>query len=198
MKPILPPKYRTVVLYRDRLLYDINFESWKIAKVRVNDKALQAETSTDEEADMWIERQIDTCLGEVKGSLQFCLDHLTKAGDIANDKLKMRQDTDVELEQEQEEEVVAVQEDQTQEEAPAEEFPVHYTIGFRFSPYWNGNIESIKTAIHSYICSFTLAKWFELVKPDESVTYAKQADSWLGKAINFCRQEDCSGITFRL
>lgn len=197
MKPCLHPQYRTAVIYRDRLVYDIDFESWKMARVRIDDKRVQAETSTDEEADMFLERQFDTAFGELKGNLQFCLDHLTKAGDIANDKLKMRRDGDVELAPtDDDEEIVATQE--SEQEEPVTEFPVHYTIGFKFSPYWNGNIEAIKTAIHNYLRAYTLTQWFSLVKPDEAPKYAQEADAWMGKAINYCRQEDCSGITFRL
>ena len=197
MKPQLPPKYRTAIFYRDRLVYDIDYESWKIAKVRLDNKTLQAETSTDDEADMFLERQFDTAFGLIKGDLQFCLDYLTAAGDTANDKLKMRSDNDVELEMTDEEEVEAVAENEQSEE-PTTGFPVHYKIGFRFSPYWNGNIEAIKTAIHNFIVYSALAEWFRLVKPDEAAAYMQKAEIMRGKAVNYCRQEDAFGVTFRL
>ena len=197
MNPKMPPKYRTAIFYRNRIVYDVNYESWKIAKVRIDNKTLQAETSTDEEADMWIERQIDTALSTIKGKLQFCLDYRTKGGDTADDKLRMRSDNDVELEQVDEEEVDAAPENESQTE-PTTEFPVHYQIGFIFSPYWNGNIETITKTIHNYIVYSILAKWFKLVKPDEAADYTKQAEDLKGEAINFCRQEDAFGVTFRL
>ena len=195
----LPPQYRTAILYRDRLVYDIDFESWKIARVRVDDKALQAETSTDEEADMWLERQFDTAFGLIKGDLQFCLDYLTVAGTSATDKLKMRHDNDVELaaDDDDSDEEVVVNAEGT-DPVPSTEFPVHYTIGFRFSPYWYGNIEAIKTAIHNYIVNLTLYEWFRMVKPDEAPAYEKKAETFRLKAINYCRQENAYGVTFRL
>ena len=195
MKPQFPPKYRTAIFYRDRLVYDIDFESWKIAKARLDNKTLQAETSTDEEADMWLERQFDSALDTIKGDLQFCLDYLTKGGDTADDKLKTRTTNDVELEQTDEEEVVATNES---EEEPTTEFPIHYKIGFKFSPYWNGNINTITKTIHNYIVYSALGAWFQLVKPDEAPAYIQKAELLRGKVINYCRQEDCFGVTFRL
>lgn len=190
--------YRTAIIYRDRLVYDIDYESWKIAKVRVDDKTLQAETSTDEEADMFLERQFDTAFGLLKGDLQFCLDYLTAAGATANDKLKTRTDGDVELAPAEDDgEIVATQENESNDE-PETEWPTHYKIGFAFSPYWYGNIETIKTCIHQYIKCYTLAEWFSLVKPDEAAKYSQQAESYRSQAVNYCRQENAFGVTFRL
>jgi hypothetical protein len=196
MKPILKPQYRTAVLYRDRLVYDIDFESWKIARMCVDDKTVQAETSTDEEADMFLERKFDTALGLIRGDLQFCLDYRTAAGDTANDKLKYQTDGDVELQpvDDEEDEITA----QPETEEQTQQWPTHYTIGFRFSPYWYGNIETIKTCIHQYIVCYTLSEWFSLVKPDEAAAYLQKAEDYKKKAVNYCRQENAYGVTFRL
>lgn len=197
-----PKIYKAVILRRDRLVYDINFESWKIAQMRVDNKTMQMATSTDEEADMWLERQFNTCLDEIEGKLQFCLDHPTAAGDIKDNVLRGNRSFQAEEDEENAEtaEVIATsgEAQERSDDSGSSEWPRQYVIGFRFSMFWRGNIGAIGSALHNYIKSFTLSEWFALTKPDEAARYAQAADDYLHKAINYCRQEDCSGITFRL
>jgi hypothetical protein len=194
MRPKRPKKpiLKTAILMRDRLVYDINFETWKIAGVRIEDKVLQSKTSTDEEADMWIESKFQDCIDLLKGKLMFCLDHVTKAGDVTSNELEANSNFVTE-EDDEDESIISLE-----PEVEHNEFPVQYVFGFAFSVYWHGNIKSIARSLHDYIVAYTLGEWFALVKPDEAARYMQKADKHLSDVINFCRQEDCRGITFRL
>lgn len=82
-------QYKTVVLHRASLLYDINYESWKIARCRIENMKLQAETSTDEEADLFVERVIDTAINNLKDHLLWCLDTSTASADVSSNLIDM-------------------------------------------------------------------------------------------------------------
>lgn len=198
------PKYRTVILYRDRLIYDINYESWKISKTRVDNKTMQSELSTDEEADMFLERQFNTAFSKIKENLLFCLDRFTKGGDTATNKLPMKEDIDAELETVTDDDYANAThegeggETETGEEKPKTNFRVHYTFGFKFSPYWKGNAEQMMNNMHNYVRSFALSEWFALVKPDESARYLQYADKYLEALVDVAREESMEGVMFML
>lgn len=214
-------QYRTVILYRDRLIYDINYESWKISKTRIDDKTVQMELSTDEEADMFLERSFNTAIGKIKENLLFCLDRFTKGGDTATNKLPMKEDTDAEVEAVTNDDAdgytVGTHEycsgiqdggtgggnagaaSQESEQTPAQQqFRTHYTFGLKFSEYWRGNVEVIMTNMHNYIRCFTLSEWFALVKPDEAARYLQYADKFLSDMVGNAREESMEGVSFRL
>lgn len=201
-------QYKTVVLHRASLLYDINYESWKIARCRIENMKLQAETSTDEEADLFVERVIDTAINNLKDRLFWCLDTSTASADVSSNLIDMdtenpsegpqyEPDTSLPVDDFTMDTTIPDIEEHTPETTVAR-LPQHYTFGFRFSRYWRGNIHSVKSAIHNYIKSLVLSEWFALVKPDEAVRYAQAADKYLTDAVSYARQESMEGIHFRL
>lgn len=217
-------QYRTVILYRDRLIYDINYESWKISKTRIDDKTVQMELSTDEEADMFLERSFNTAIGKIKENLLFCLDRFTKGGDTATNKLPMRDENEADVQTVTNDDatnntndgyITGTNEDniltpqgsgggnagsaQESEQTPAQQqFRTHYTFGLKFSEYWRGNVEVIMTNMHNYIRCFTLSEWFALVKPDEAARYLQWADKYLSDMVGNAREESMEGVSFRL
>lgn len=197
-------QYRTVILYRDRLIYDINYESWKISKTRVDNKTVQSELSTDEEADMFLERQFNTAFGKIKENLLFCLDRFTKGGDTATNKLPMKEDDDAELEPVTNDGYANAtqegsgEETETDDDKPETTFRPHYTFGFKFSEYWKGDVEQMMNNMHNYVRCFTLSEWFALVKPDESARYLQYADKYLEALVDVAREESMEGVMFML
>jgi len=201
-------QYKTVVIYRDNLVYDINFESWKIARMRIDDKTVQMETSTDEEADMFIERHIDSAINNIKTSMLWCLDRVTRAAAVSTNKLSQdwenpsqgphyEPDTSMPVDDTLLDATQTDWEEHTPEPAAAR-FRTHYDFGFVFSSYWMGDIDAVKSAIHNYMRCRVLTEWFALVKPDEAARYERYATRYLLDAVTAARQERADGITFRL
>lgn len=56
-------------LLKDELAYSIDFESWKAAQSRDDDKA-KFEMQTDEESDQWISRTITEAVGQIRKKLR--------------------------------------------------------------------------------------------------------------------------------
>jgi hypothetical protein len=57
----------------DKILYDVNFVSWKTAKCRIVEPEARAEAQTDSEAIEWYRRQKDTAIAELKSRLRWCV-----------------------------------------------------------------------------------------------------------------------------
>lgn len=210
--------YKTVILDRDFLLYDINFESWKIAKCKIEAKPLQAEISTDEEADMFIQRSIDTAIGNIKNELLWCINNRSIFSSVQTDRLDQDFEnpaegvhypadvdfpTDEAVYDETDGGLISDTTDTTaielhEDHEPEARFPRYFTIEFVFPDYWRGSLESLKVAIHNYVTRFVLSEWFALTKPDESERYLALAASYMKKAVECARQEDVKNVIFRL
>lgn len=209
-------QYKTVILDRDFLLYDINFESWKIAKCKVEAKPLQAEISTDEEADLFIERSIDTAIGNIKNELLWCINNRSIRSAVQTDRIEqdfenpaegVHYPADVDFPTDEAvydgSGLVSDTTDTTaielhEEHEPEARFPRYYTIEFVFPEYWRGSLESLKVALHNYVTRFVLSEWFALTKPDESERYLNMSAVFMKKAIECARQEDVKNVIFRL
>jgi hypothetical protein len=52
------------------VLYDVNYTTWKVAKCRIADQQMQAESQTDDENNRWFARQYETAIDNIKSRLQ--------------------------------------------------------------------------------------------------------------------------------
>lgn len=170
-------------LLRSELLHDIEFESWKIAKICVETATLQERMQVDFEADDWIERKIEEATDEIYGRLSFCLDERNVAlRDTLNVTPKYNENN--------------FPEEPTSEEEMFEK-PRKYTFHFTFEEGWNGSVRYLRKNLHRYVVCYTLAEWFTLVKPDEVAAYAAKAAAAL-RAIEAGSRPASLNCTFRL
>ena len=192
-------KYKGLTIKRDEVLYDVNFISWKTAKCRITDAAVQAEAQTDDENREWFERQLATAVDHLKGRLRWCIHEHT--GTITDNTIKTYEIPYGEMGNEEiEQDPTRFCDDIAFLKAPVHKripIPVHI-FRFRFSDEWRGSFESMSNYIHRYIVDYILYEWFKMTLPNEAATYLASATEWESKIINEARSEDVRNVYFRL
>ena len=63
---------KDITLSDNGILYDVNFVSWKTAKCRIVEPEAQSEAQTDEESQIWFNRQKETAIATLKAKLKWC------------------------------------------------------------------------------------------------------------------------------
>ena len=81
-------QYKSVIVKRKDVLYDVNFISWKTAKCRIAEAEARAEAQTDDEGRIWFERMLATAVDHLKAKLRWCIDEYT--GTIVDNSIKQR------------------------------------------------------------------------------------------------------------
>ena len=67
--------------------------------------------------------------------------------------------------------------------------PSSWCLHLHFSPTWRGSLNSLRTAIHKYVCEYVLAQWYRAAMPQGAERYDLEADKWLEKAYQEARSE---------
>lgn len=169
------------------------------ARIQIHKDNIISEAISEIENYDWFERQVQTAVDHLKGSLRWCIREHT--GTIVDNTIKRKTITygDEEL-PEVEQDPTSFGDDMESLGSPAEiEVTIpEYTFRFAFSPTWRGNFESLGNYIHRYIVDYILFEWFKMTLPNEASTYLASATEWERKIINEARSEDVSNVYFRL
>lgn len=195
MKHKLPYK-ATLSFDRASILYDIDYISWKIARTRISDAVAQSHFATDEEARIFLGKEIEAAIDNIYGRLRWC----TATGPCRPDALDNKPGiaTPTADSEEIENFIISDEDEYAVTEGMERKWPKEYPISFYFSPGWKGSIRSLRTHIHKYIVHYCLAQWFALVKPDEEAKETAKAEELLTLAYNEARSEDVKHIRFIL
>lgn len=172
-----------VTLLREELIYDIQFEAWKISKTHIDDKTMQAEAHVNMEADDWIERQIQSAIDRIHGKLARIIpDH----SDMLTDRL-------VEIPKYSTDDVPR------DNPEPAELFdkPSQYVIPMRLEPNWVISARAIRSWLHKSVTSYVLSEWFSLVLPNKAGDYLMKSDKALDEVNRACGTTTLN-LSFRL
>ena len=172
-------KQIAVELLRSELLHDIEFESWKISQTRIDNPTLREKLQADWEADDWIERKIEEANDDVFGELSA---YLMENSQALRDTLDVRPAYN--------ENEFPYDELEDPEQAVVK--PSRYHFLFLLDPEWTGKTRSIRTNLHRFVVNSVLARWFELVKPDEAAVYDKRAHDYLDKLVGDVRPDFCN------
>lgn len=191
-----PPYRATLSFDRASILYDIDFISWKIARARIADAVAQSHFATDDEARIFLGKEIEAAIDNIYSELRWCTTTEPTRPDALDNKPGIAtptadsSETDFFLVSDEDEYAVT--------EGTERKWPEEYPISFYFSPEWKGSIRTLRTTIHKYIVHYCLAQWFALVKPDEEANELAKAEELLTLAYNEARSEDVKHIRFIL
>lgn len=192
-------QYKSVIVKRKDVLYDVNFISWKTAKCRIAEAEARAEAQTDDEGRIWFERMLATAVDHLKAKLKWCIDEHT--GTIVDNAIKQRTVTYGEEDYpEVEQDYDSFSDDATALDSPAEiKLPIkEHVFRFAFSNTWKGNFNALANYIHRYIVDYILFEWFKITLPDEAAGYLASSEDWEDRIISEARSEDVSNVFFRL
>lgn len=172
-----------VTLLREELIYDIQFEAWKISKTHIDDKTMQAEAHVNMEADDWIERQIQSAIDRIHGKLARIIpDH----SDMLTDRL---------------DETPLYNFDNVPRDnpEPAElvEKLSQYVIPMMLDPKWVISARAIRSWLHKSVTSYVLSEWFSLVLPNKAGDYLMKSDKALDE-VNRAFGTSTLNMSFRL
>ena len=172
-----------VTLLREELIYDIQFEAWKISKTHIDNKTMQAEAHVNLEADDWIERQIEYAVDRIHGKLARiipdCSDMLTDR----LDEVPLYNFDNVPRDNPEPEELV--------------EKPSQYVIPMMLDKKWVVSARAIRSWLHKSVTNYVLFEWFNLVLQDKAGDYLIKSDRALDEVNRACGTTTLN-MTFRL
>lgn len=191
-----PPYRATLSFDRASILYDIDFISWKIARTRIADAVAQSHFATDEEAHIFLGKEIEAAIDNIYGKLRWCTATEPYRPDALDNKPGIPTPTADSVETDAF--LISDEEEYAVTEGTERKWLEEYPISFYFSPEWKGSIRTLRTTIHKYIVHYCLAQWFALVKPDEEANELAKAEELLMRAYYEARSEDVEHIRFIL
>lgn len=159
-----------VKLLRNELIYDIDFVTNRIAKMRFTDediKKASSVTSEGEENQDWLDDTIMSALNNVSQKLRFC--HISHSR-LSTDEVRP---------------------------VNSEDEGVIFNMALNL-PKWRGSAESLARFIHEYIVNYTLSEWFLMTMADISPVYAEKANRNLTQIVNESRNADIGTPVYRL
>lgn len=175
---------RLIVLLREELLHDIQFEAWKISKTHIDNVTLQSNLHVNDDADDWIERKIEQAIDKIYDKMSFAL---VDRSAVLTDRLD-----DIPL--------------CNIDEAPRQDGqdikglfarPIKYEFLFSLDQNWRGSTRAIRGYLHLGIVDYVLAEWFSLVLPDKEQEYIIKSERSITSAASNCRTAFVN-VTFKL
>lgn len=164
-----------VTLLREELIYDIQFEAWKISKTHIDDKTMQAEAHVNMEADDWIERQIQSAIDRIHGKL----------ARIIPDRSDMLTDRLDEIPKYNFDNIPTNLRDNP-DQAELFDKLSQYVIPMRLEPNWVVSARAIRSWLHKSVTSYVLSEWFSLVLPNKAGDYLTKSDKALDEVNRAC------------
>lgn len=205
--------HKASILSRAHILYDVNFTTWKVAHCYVTDNEMRGKIATDEEAYMWIERQIQTAIANIRRKMKFALGCKHSVDDNRLDTdipgLYGSQCLDPEFDYSQVPDCCGCGGECSCgcDGERKVQLPREYVFNWTFDEEWDGDLEALTSLIHHYIVAYVLWHWFLLVGLSRAGTllrstladeFREEAEQALEDAANEGRNEQVRNMIFIL